>query len=70
MDLDEKKKSGPRERGVEYLATEIRLLSKAWTASENTLVGVSQRMTTFWESVVQAYSALKQQHEEYMQRQM
>ena len=67
--VDEKKKT-VRERGAEYSSTEILLLSKAWiSASENALVGVSQRLSTFWESVSKAYNTLKEQHEEYMQRQ-
>ncbi len=49
---------------------EILLLSKAWiSASENTLTGVSQKLTTFWDSVFKAYNTLKQQPDEYMQRQ-
>lgn len=57
-----------KERGAEYTAIEILLLSKAWiSASENTLTGVSQKITTFWDSVFKAYNTLKQQHEEYMQ---
>jgi hypothetical protein len=57
-----------KERGAEYTAIEILLLSKAWiSASENSLTGVSQKITTFWDSVFKAYNTLKQQHEEYMQ---
>jgi hypothetical protein len=64
------KKKSTRERGAEYSATEILLLSKAWiSASENTLVGVNQKISTFWESVLQAYNTFKVQHEDYMQRQ-
>jgi hypothetical protein len=64
------RKKTVRERGAEYSSTEILLLSKAWiSASENALVGVSQRLSTFWESVSKAYNTLKEQHEEYMQRQ-
>jgi hypothetical protein len=49
---------------------EILLLCKAWiSASENTLTGISQKLTTFWDSVFKAYNTLKQQHDEYMQRQ-
>jgi hypothetical protein len=60
----EKKK---KERGVEYSATEILLLSKAWiSASENTLTGVHQKMNTFWDSVLQSYNIFKQQHDDYM----
>jgi len=69
MDVEEKKKP-VRERGLEYNAVEILLLSKAWiSASENAIVGVSQRLSTFWESVSRAYNTLKEQHEQYMQRQ-
>jgi hypothetical protein len=57
-----------REQGVEYSSAEILLLSKAWiSASENTLTGVSQKMTIFWDSVLKAYNALKEQREEYLQ---
>jgi hypothetical protein len=64
------KKQTTREQGAEYSATEILLLSKAWiSASENTLVGVNQKISTFWESVLHSYNTLKQQQEDYMQRQ-
>jgi hypothetical protein len=67
---DPPKKKMNKERGAEYTAGEILLLSKAWiSASENTLMGVSQKLTTFWDSVFKAYNTLKQQHDEYMQRQ-
>jgi hypothetical protein len=70
-DNNNNKKKTTREQGLEYSSTKILLVSKAWiSASENTLVGVSQRMSTFWESVSQAYNAFKQQHKEYMQCQM
>jgi hypothetical protein len=50
---------------MEYFSTEILLLSKAWiSASENTLTGVSQKITTFWD-----YNIFKEQHEQYLQRQ-
>jgi hypothetical protein len=59
-----------KEQGAEYTAVEILLLSKAWiSALENTLTGVSQKLTTFWDLVFKAYNTLKQQHDEYMQRQ-
>jgi hypothetical protein len=65
--VDEEKKK--KERGVEYSATEVLLLSKAWIlASENSLVGVHQKMNTFWESVLQRYNVFKQQHDDYMVR--
>jgi hypothetical protein len=52
---DEKKKA-TRECGLEYLATEILLLSTAWiSVSENTLTGVNQKINTFWESVLKSY---------------
>ncbi len=44
-DLPKKKN---KERGAEYTYVEILLLSKAWIpASENTVAGVSQKLTTF-----------------------
>jgi hypothetical protein len=50
---DEEKKK--KERGVEYSATEILLLSKAWiSALENTITGVHQKINTFWDSVLQS----------------
>lgn len=65
--MDEEKKK--KERGVEYSATEILLLSKAWiAASENTITGVHQKLNTFWDSVLQSYNVFKKQHEEYMER--
>jgi hypothetical protein len=65
---DPPKKKATKEQGAEYTAVEILLLSKAWiSASENTLTGVSQKLTTFWDSVFKAYNTLKQQHEQYMQ---
>jgi hypothetical protein len=46
------------------------LLSKAWiSASENILFGVNQKISTFGESVLQAYNTFKVQHEDYIQRQ-
>jgi hypothetical protein len=67
---DPPKKKMNKERGAEYTAVGILLLSKAWiSASENTLMGVSQKLTTFWDSVFKAYNTLKQQHDEYMQQQ-
>jgi hypothetical protein len=36
--------------------------------SENSLVGVHQKMNTFWESVLQRYNVFKQQHDDYMVR--
>ncbi len=33
------------------------------------MVGVNQKISTFWESVLQAYNTFKVQHEEYMQHQ-
>jgi hypothetical protein len=67
---DPPKKKMNKERGAEYTAVEILLLSKAWiSASENTLMGVSQKLTTFWDSVFKEYNTFKQQHDEYMQRQ-
>jgi hypothetical protein len=64
---DEEKKK--KERGVEYSATEILLLSKAWiSASENTITGVHQKMNTFWDSVLHSYNIFKQQHDDYMAR--
>ncbi len=44
---DDEKKKVTREHGLEYLATEILLLSKAWiSASENKLTGVHQKINT------------------------
>jgi hypothetical protein len=64
---DEKKKA-TRERGLEYSAMEILLLSKAWiSASENMLTGAHQKINTLWDSVLKSYNVLKEQHEQYMQ---
>jgi hypothetical protein len=64
---EEENKKG--ECGVEYSATEILLLSKAWiSASENTITGVHQKINTFWDSVLQSYNIFKQQHDDYMGR--
>lgn len=68
--VPQEKKKASREQGMEYSSTEILLLSKAWiSASENTLTGVSQKITTFWDSVLKAYNVFKEQHEQYLQRQ-
>jgi hypothetical protein len=66
---DDEKKKATRERGLEYSATEILLLSKAWiSASENMLTGVHQKINTFWDSVLKSYTVLKEQHDQYMQK--
>jgi hypothetical protein len=66
---DDEKKKATRERGLEYSATEILLLSKAWiSASENMLTEVHQKINTFWDSVLKSYTVLKEQHEQYMQK--
>jgi len=61
---------GSRDQGLKYSATENLLLSKAWvSASENALTGAYQKVNTFWESVLKAYNVLKDQHDEYQERQ-
>ncbi len=52
---DNEKKKATREHGLEYLATEILLLSKAWiSASENMLTGFNQKINTFWALVLKS----------------
>jgi hypothetical protein len=64
-----KRKKATREHGLEYSATEILLLVKAWiSASENMLTGVNQKINTFFDSVLKSYNMLKEQHEQYMQK--
>jgi hypothetical protein len=66
---DNEKKKATRECGLEYSATEILLLSKAWiSASENMLTGAHQKINTFWDSVLKSYNVLKEQHKQYMQK--
>lgn len=58
-----------KERGAEYSTTEILLLSKAWiSASEDAIIGINQKINTFWDSVHQRYNKFKLQQEEYMTR--
>ena len=66
---DGEKKKATRERGLEYSATEILVLSRSWiSASENMLTGINRKINTFWDSVLKSYNVLKEQHEQYMQK--
>jgi hypothetical protein len=58
-----------KERGPEFCSTEILLLCKAWiSASEDAVVGVNQKLKTFWSKVEDAYNVFKQQHDSYMEK--
>ena len=58
-----------KERRPEFCSTEILLLCKAWiSASEDAVVGVNQKLKTFWSKVEDAYNVFKQQHDSYMEK--
>jgi hypothetical protein len=72
MEKEQGKKPATREkkeRGPEFCSTEILLLCKAWiSASEDAVVGVNQKLKTFWSKIEDAYNVFKQQHDSYMEK--